>query len=60
MKKHSPVPVVKENKFDAVKMVRELRDCMYEKTKDLTHQELIEYYNKKGKKLKHCNNNWPA
>jgi hypothetical protein len=34
-----------ENKeIDAVGMVRQIRDNLYEKTKDLSTQELIEFY----------------
>lgn len=38
-----------EKKFDSVQIVREIRDKMYEKTKDKTDEELIEYYKKRQK-----------
>ena len=33
-----------EKKFDAVKMVREIRDRMHEQTKKMSRSQLIEFY----------------
>ncbi|MBN1982283.1 MAG: hypothetical protein JW795_12185 [Chitinivibrionales bacterium] len=38
--------------FDAVKTIREIRDRIYEQTKDKTDEELIDYYNKKAEQAK--------
>lgn len=38
--------------FDAVKIVREIRDNIYENTKEKTDEELIEYYNRKAEQAK--------
>ena len=38
-----------EKKFDAVKMTREIRDKIYEEIKNMTDEELIEYFNKNKK-----------
>jgi hypothetical protein len=37
-----------EKKFDAVKMVREIRDRMHEQTKKMTRAELLEFYRSKS------------
>jgi len=37
-------------KFDAVKMVREIRDKMYSETKKMNDKELIEFYRQKRNK----------
>jgi hypothetical protein len=37
-----------EKKFDAVQIVRDIRDKIYEDTKDKTDEELIIYYKKKA------------
>jgi len=37
-----------EKKFDAVKMVREIRDRMYEQTKKMTRAQLLEFYHSKS------------
>lgn len=39
-------------KFDAVRTVREIRDKIYEKTKDKSDDELIGYYQKKLEQAK--------
>ena len=36
----------KKKKFDAVKMVREIRDKLYEETKDMSDKERIEHIRK--------------
>lgn len=42
------LPIMK--KFDAVKMVREIRDKMYSETKKMSDKELIEYFRHKQNK----------
>lgn len=37
-------------KINAVKMVRKIRDKQYEETKNLSHDELLNYYKQKGEK----------
>jgi len=37
--------------FDAVKMVREIRDRMYKQTKRMTFAEKMEFYRKKSQQL---------
>ena len=39
----------KRKTFDAVKMVREIRDAHYEQTKNMTKEERLAFYQKKGK-----------
>ena len=47
-------------KFDAVKMVREIRDKMYSETKKISDKGLIEYYRlKKSKSFSVRENNKP-
>ena len=41
----------KKKTFDAVQMVREIRNAHYEQTKDMTTEERIAFYRKKAKKL---------
>ena len=42
----------KEKTFDAVQMVREIRDQHYEGTKDMTPNERIAFYREKAQKLR--------
>ena len=37
--------------FDAVKMVREIRDRLYNQTKRMTFKEKIEFYRQKSRKF---------
>lgn len=37
--------------FDAVQMVREIRDRHYEQTKDMTPEERVAFYRKKAEAL---------
>jgi hypothetical protein len=37
-------------KINTVEMVRKIRDKQYEKTKNMSHKELLEYYKSKGEK----------
>ena len=37
--------------FDAVKMVREIRDRMYKQTKRMTFTEKMEFYREKSQRL---------
>jgi hypothetical protein len=39
-------------KVDAVGLVRQIRDRIYEETKDMSHKELIAYYHRHGAKFK--------
>jgi len=39
-------------KFDTVKTVREIRDKIYEQTKNKSDEELITYYQKKAEQAK--------
>jgi len=39
---------MKNKKFDTVKTFRSIRDENYEKTKDMTRQELLKWYKKRG------------
>lgn len=41
----------KKKTFDAVKMVREIRDQHYQETKDMTTEERIAFYREKAQKL---------
>ncbi|MEX2404361.1 MAG: hypothetical protein WD625_09505 [Balneolales bacterium] len=41
---------MKSKKFDTVKEIRSIRDRNYEETKDLSQEELLEHYKKRGKK----------
>ena len=41
----------KKKAFDAVKMVREIRDAHYEQTKDMTKEERIAFYRNKAQEL---------
>lgn len=41
----------KKKTFDAVKMVREIRDQHYEQTKDKTREERIAFYREKARRL---------
>lgn len=41
----------KKKTFDAVRMVREIRDQHYEETKDMTPDERIAFYREKAKRL---------
>ena len=41
-----------EIRVDAVGMVRQIRDRIYEETKDMSHKELIAYYHSHGAKSK--------
>lgn len=43
----------KKKTFDAVKMVREIRDQHYEQTKDMSQEERVAFYREKAQKL-HC------
>lgn len=38
----------KKKTFNAVKMVREIRDAHYEQTKNMTAEERLAFYRKKG------------
>jgi hypothetical protein len=40
---------MKNKEFDTVQMIRAIRNNNYEETKDLTRQELLEWYKKRGK-----------
>jgi len=37
--------------FDAIKMVRDIRDKMFKKTKHMSSQELIQYYREAAKRV---------
>lgn len=39
---------MKNKKFDTVKTFRSIRDESYEETKDMTRQELLNWYKKRG------------
>lgn len=39
---------MKNKKFDTVQTIRSIRDKNYEKTKNMTPQELLEWYKKRG------------
>ncbi len=39
----------KRKRFDAVRMVRQIRDTHYEQTKHLTKEERLAFYQEKGK-----------
>jgi len=41
----------KKKTFDAVRMVREIRDQHYEETKDMTTDERIAFYREKARAL---------
>ena len=38
-----------EKNFDAIKMVRDIRDKIYEEVKDMSCEDRIKYFNEKGK-----------
>ena len=40
---------MKNKEFDAVQTIRSIRDKNYEETKDMSRQELLEWYKKRGK-----------
>jgi len=40
---------MKNKKFDTVKETRSIRDRNFEETKDLSQEELLELYKKRGK-----------
>lgn len=40
---------MKNKKFDTVQTIRSIRNKNYEKTKDMTQQELLEWYKKRAK-----------
>ena len=39
---------MKNKKFDTVQTFRSIRDKNYEETKDMTRQELLEWYKRRG------------
>ena len=39
----------KKKSFDAVAMVRKIRDAHYEQTKDMTEEERLAFYREKGR-----------
>lgn len=41
----------KKKTFDAVKMVREIRDQHYDQTKDMSQEERVAFYREKAQKL---------
>lgn len=43
---------MKNKEFDTVQTIRSIRDKNYEETKDLTQQELLEWYKKRAKAAK--------
>lgn len=43
---------MKNKKFDTVQTIRSIRDINYEKTKEMTRLELLEWYKKRGKAAK--------
>ena len=47
---HGRLLIMKKT-FDAVKMVREIRDKMHNQTKRMTFNEKMEFYRQKSKKL---------
>ena len=48
---------MKKINIDCVKMVREIRDKLYLKTKDMSKEELIDFYNNKPTKATKKPNN---
>lgn len=42
----------KEKTFDAVKMVREIRDQHYEQTKGMSQEERVAFYREKAQELR--------
>ena len=40
----------KEKSFDAVAMVREIRDAHYEQTKDMTAEERLDFHRERGRR----------
>ena len=38
-------------KFDAIKMVREIREKQYNEIKNKNHKEIIDYFRKKSEKI---------
>ena len=43
---------MKNKEFDIVQTIRSIRDKNYEETKDMTRQELLELYKKRGQNTK--------
>ena len=43
---------MKNKEFNTVQTIRSIRDKNYEKTKNMTRQELLEWYKKRGKAAK--------
>ena len=43
---------MKNKKFDTIKTIRSIRDENYEKTKNMTRQELLKWYKKSGEAAK--------
>lgn len=43
---------MKNKEFDTVQTIRSIRDKNYEETKDMTRQELLEWYKKRGEVAK--------
>ncbi|MFO7799758.1 MAG: hypothetical protein R6V22_08285 [Rhodohalobacter sp.] len=43
---------MKNKEFDTVQTIRSIRDKNYEETKDMTRQELLEWYRKRGNTAK--------
>jgi hypothetical protein len=43
---------MKNKEFDTVQTIRSIRDKNYEATKDMTRQELLEWYKKRGEAAK--------
>ncbi len=46
-----------DKKIDTIKMVREIRDKIYEEIKNKTHKEIIDYFRIKAKRVNHENPN---
>jgi len=43
---------MKNKEFDTVQTIRSIREKNYEETKDMTRQELLEWYRKRGEAAK--------
>ncbi|MDZ7693694.1 MAG: hypothetical protein U5K69_21675 [Balneolaceae bacterium] len=43
---------MKNKEFDTVKTIRSIRNKNYEETKDMSRQELLEWYKKRGQVAK--------
>lgn len=43
---------MESKKFDAVQLVRSIRDSNYEETKGLTRKELLKWYKERGRAAK--------